>query len=190
MIKLSILIPTIPRRYKTFFPSLVDELLRQIGDRKDVEIVGLFDNKLRKIGEKRQDLLNLAKGEYLVFIDDDDRVAPDYIVSVIDAIYGNPTADCIVYDCIWTQNGETPRLCKYGIEYDYWLSADKKNWTGLPAHTMVYKSSIAKKHLYDHINYQEDVNWVRRASKDIKNQVRINKVLYYYDYNLATTESG
>jgi glycosyltransferase involved in cell wall biosynthesis len=166
------------------------QLLNQIGDRKDVEVLGLFDNKTKKIGEKRQDLLNLARGEYLVFVDDDDRVSPDYIKEVLSALEKNPDADCVVYDCIWTQNGLTPRLCKYGVEYNYWLSDDKKNWTGLPAHTMVYRSSIAKRHTYIPTNYQEDVDWVKRASKDIKKQVRIDKVLYYYDYNLSTTESG
>jgi hypothetical protein len=27
----------------------------------------------------------------------------------------------------------------------------------------------------------EDFNWVKRAYLDIKNQIRIDKVLYYYD---------
>lgn len=183
MIKLSILIATIPSRINTFFPKLINELMRQIGDRTDVEVVGLFDNKKRTVGDKRQDLLNLARGEYLVFIDDDNRVAPDYIVSAIDAIYANPNADCIVYDCICTTNGTNPVHCKYGIEYNtYWESADKKQWRGPPAHTMIYKSSLAKKHVYASKNYEEDSDWVKRASKDIKIQGRIDKILYYYDY--------
>ena len=54
-----------------------------------MEIIGLFDNKKRSVGEKRQDLLNLAKGQYLVFIDDDDRISDDYISSIIQAMNEN-----------------------------------------------------------------------------------------------------
>ena len=49
----------------------------------------MFDNKKRSVGEKRQDLLNLAKGQYLVFIDDDDRISDDYISSIIQAMNEN-----------------------------------------------------------------------------------------------------
>ena len=89
MIKLSILIPTIPSRISTFFPTLTNKLLRQCKNRNDIEILGFFDNKKRSIGMKRQGLLDLIKGEYFVFIDDDDDISEDYIDEIFKAL-NNP----------------------------------------------------------------------------------------------------
>lgn len=189
MIKLSVLVPTVPSRLDHYYPKLMKCLLEQVKDRQDVEILGFFDNKKRSVGQKRQSLLTIANGEYLVFIDDDDRIAPDYIDQIMTALYANPNADCVVFDCIYTYNGQKHKHCKYGIEFEYWNSPDMREWTGKPAHTMVYRSAIAKAHKYSDLIEKEDVDWVQRACKDIKTQVRINKVLYYYDFNSDISET-
>jgi glycosyltransferase involved in cell wall biosynthesis len=189
MIKLSILVPSVPSRLTTFYPRIMTELLKQCEKFSDVEIIGLFDNKKRTVGEKRQDLLNLAKGEYLVFIDDDDRISDDYISSIMEEIYKNPNTDCIVFDCICCiDKSDIKTLCKYGIEFEYgYINSEETQWRGKPAHTMVYKSAIAKQHSYNNSNLGEDIDWVVRACKDIREQTRIDKVLYYYDCEVTTT---
>jgi glycosyltransferase involved in cell wall biosynthesis len=203
MLKLSILISTIPRRINTFYPALLNKLMAQVGDRWDIEVIGLFDNKKRSVGHKRNELLKLAQGEYLCFIDDDDDIAQDYISSIITSLYANPIADCIVFDCITTQNGDknNQTYSKYSINYEYvqvpGISPNPVDptgriafqWRGKPAHTMVYKSGIAKKHIYMNQNYGEDVDWVKRACQDIRNEVRIDKVLYYYNFNSTVSET-
>lgn len=186
--KLSVLVPTVPSRMSFFYPRLMNQLLTQCVNYPDVEIIGLFDNKKKTIGEKRQDLLNLAKGEYLVFIDDDDRISDDYISSIMDALNNNLNTDCVVFDCICCiENGDLKKLCKYGIEFEYGDILDGQEWRGKPAHTMVYKSNIAKRHSYIKINFGEDIDWVLRACLEIKEQTRINKILYYYDCKDKTT---
>lgn len=191
-IKLSILIPTVPNRLTTFFPRLIEHLQNQIrisNNRTDVEILGLYDNKKRTVGEKRNVLLNMAQGEYLTFIDDDDRIADDYVQSIMNALYDNLDVDCVVFDCITTINGDTsnPTYSKYSINYEY--SQTGNQWRGKPAHTMVWKSSIAKKHSYQGKNYGEDIEWVKKACKDIKREVRIDKVLYFYDFDNRVSET-
>ncbi len=188
MIKFSILVPTVPSRLTTFYPRLINSLQEQIKNRDDIEILGFYDNKKRSVGLKRNALLNLAQGEFLTFIDDDDRIAEDYIQSIMDTIYANPTADCIVFDCITTINvTEKTTYSKYSKDFAYSEVGDQ--WRGKPAHTMVWRSSIAKRHMFPNINNGEDVNWVVRACKEIKNEVRIDKVLYYYDFNSQSTET-
>jgi glycosyltransferase involved in cell wall biosynthesis len=188
MIKFSILVPTVPNRLYTFYPRLITSLQEQTKNRDDIEILGFYDNKKRSVGQKRNALLNLAQGEFLTFIDDDDRIAEDYIQSIMDTIYANPTADCIVFDCITTINvTEKTTYSKYSKDFEYSEIGDQ--WRGKPAHTMVWKSSIAKKHMFPNINNGEDVNWVVRACKEIQNEVRIDKVLYYYDFNSKSTET-
>ena len=194
MTTLTILVSTIPNRIKYFYPRLMTQLIEQTSNRKDVELIALFDNKKRSIGAKRQSLLNLVQGKYCVFIDDDDRIADDYVEEIMKAIYNNPECDCVVFNSVTRIDGDEPILCKYGIEFEYgYLDNNNRQngWRGKPAHTMVYKSSIAKSHHYTDMGHGEDVDWVKRACLDIKNQVRIDKTLYFYDANYNTTsESG
>ena len=186
-IKLTILVPTVPSRLEYFYPKIMNELIKQTKKYNDIELISFFDNKKRTIGKKRDEMLSLVQGEYLVFIDDDDRIDSEYIDSIMSTLYNNPECDCVVFDTICIVNGENPKLCKYGIEFEYGDILDGKEWRGKPAHTMVYKSSIAKKHKYSDMNHGEDYDWVLRAYKEILNQVRIDKVLYYYDANYNTT---
>ena len=193
MIKLSILIPTVPSRLELFYVIIMKEILRQIEPYKnEIELISLFDNKKRSIGKKRQEMINIAQGEYIVFIDDDDRISEDYISQIMSKLYENPTTDCVVFDSICRVNGGINKLCKYGIEFEYGDINDGLEWRGKPAHTMVYASHIAKKHQYTDMGSGEDYDWVRRAYLDITNQTRIDKVLYYYDaeYNTLSETSG
>lgn len=192
--KLTVMIPTVPGRFDAYLPRILKQFNDQI-DRlgtKEVELLVLYDNKIRSIGEKRNAMLSLAQGEFVVFIDDDDRVADDYLETILKVIETHPDADCIVYECLCTISEGGPvieRLCRYGVEFDYWTSPDGKSWTGLPAHTMVYSSSIAKGHKYADMGQGEDVDWVKRACKDIKKQVRLNnKIMYFYDYDGRKSE--
>jgi glycosyltransferase involved in cell wall biosynthesis len=187
MIKLSILVPTVPSRIELFYVKLMKELLRQIEPYKnEIELISLFDNKKRSIGKKRQEMINLSQGEYIVFIDDDDRISDDYINQIMTKLSENPNTDCVVFDSICRVNGEIDKLCKYGIEFEYGDINDGLEWRGKPAHTMVYATNIVKTHQYTDMGHGEDYDWVKRAYLDISNQSRIDKVLYYYDAEYTT----
>lgn len=189
-IKLSILVLTLPSRIDYFYPRIMKRLIKQCekSNRDDIELLALFDNKKRSVGEKRQNLIDIAQGDYLAFVDDDDRLDEDYLSEIINCIDNSPEVDCIVFDSICNiNNGEKVLHCKYGIEYEYNINNTDTEWYGKPAHTMVWKSDIVRKFKYKHINNTEDADWVSRAWKDIKSQERINKILYYYDANYTTT---
>ena len=186
-IKLSILVPTVPSRIDLFYPNIMKELLKQIKNYNNIELISFFDNKKRTIGKKRQEMLNLAQGEYVVFIDDDDMISEDYIEQIMNNLNENIDTDCVVFDCICKVDGKEGKLCKYGVEFEYGNILDGKEWRGKPAHTMVYKSSIALNHKYSDMKHGEDYDWVKRACNDIKNQTRIDKVLYYYNAEYSTT---
>ncbi len=193
--KLSILVLTVPRRLTTFFPKIIRCLEGQIKDRKDIEVFGLYDNKKMTVGGKRNALLHIARGKFTTFVDDDDRVSDDYIDSIMAAIDANPDADCIIYDIICTikRNGivQKEKLCKYGIEYEKFgaTTPDGKNWAGKPEHRMVYNSKISKEVKFPEKNFKEDLIWTKEAALKIKNQVKIDKVLYYFDFDYAITET-
>lgn len=186
MIDLSILIPTIPSRVNGYFPQLVEKLNQQIGN-LPIEVIGLYDNKKQLVGQKRNHLLNLASGLFLTFVDDDDQITDDYIYEIYSTIEENRNADCIVYQVLCSINGSIPYLCKYGVELEY--KQIPGLWTGKPAHTMVWKSELAKTCKFPTSNFGEDSEWVAQAWPQIKKQVNIDKVLYHYQFNNQTTQT-
>ena len=176
-IKLSILIPTLPNRLELFYLPLIKILLKQIEPYKNIELISLFDNKKRTIGRKRQNMIDIIQGEYVCFIDDDDRISEDYIKLIMDTLDNNPNTDCVVFwSCINQPNMED-KIVKFGFE----------EGNNLPCHVHVWKSSIVKKYEYKNINHGEDRDWINRAINDIHHLSKIDKILYYYDARYNTT---
>ncbi len=185
-IKLSILVPTVPSRIDNFFPRIITHLNNQVGERKDVEILGLFDNKRKTTGSKRQDLLNISRGEYVVFVDDDDRISDDYVSKIMEAIETNPGVDVINFQAKISINGGVARRCKFSTKYTY-THLPNGEMLGKTSHIMVWRAAIAKKHAFADMVHGEDVNWVDRAINDVTTEYCIDSVLYYYDANYSTT---
>jgi glycosyltransferase involved in cell wall biosynthesis len=195
MITLSVLVPTTTKRLNKYFLNTIEEINKQcsIINRNDVEILGLLDNYKMTIGEKRNNLLQMSRGNFVVFIDDDDRVTSDFLEQILNSIHQNPNSDCIVYDMICTIDGCRKIISKFGIEYEYtklapWTkeNCSVKNevpepWFGKPSHNMVWKSSLAKSCHFPEKNVGEDFAWVAQAWPKIKTQARIDKVIYFYD---------
>jgi len=197
--KLSILVLTLASRVNNFFPKIITSLDSQIKDakRKDIELLALLDNKTRSIGEKRNALLHMSSGAFITFVDDDDIISDNYIEAIIKTIDANPDADCIVYKVLCTVKnslvGKADKpysfVCEYGIEFEKSERRKDGCWHGKPSHTMIWESSIAKKYLFPTKNRGEDVSWVQLACPDIKKQVKINSILYCYNYDAATSAS-
>ena len=80
---LSILTPTIPGREKQL-QALQQKIEGQIGG-QPVEHLILSDNRKRSIGAKRQALVNIARGQYIAFVDDDDDIADSYVAELVTA---------------------------------------------------------------------------------------------------------
>ncbi|WML53092.1 glycosyltransferase [Neobacillus sp. PS3-12] len=177
-IKLSILIPSVPERL-AHLQRIVEDLHQQ-SKNNSVEILVLLENKKRTIGEKRNNLIEQSQGEYVVFVDDDDRVETNYINTLCSTIDANPGVDCIVFDVSVTINGGEPKICKYGKEYIY--SSDSNFYYRKPNHLMCYARRLAIQHKFLHQSYHEDDEWASRISKDIVKQVRVPSTLYYYDF--------
>lgn len=182
--KLSILIPTLPER-KYFFLKLYGVLCVQIdkcGYGDQIEI-GCNDagRNICSIGTKRNALLNQAGGEYLCFIDDDDRIADNYIELVMAGIATNP--DCCSLNGIITTDGKDPKPFIHSIEYTEMFERDGVYYRP-PNHLNVVRSSIAKQMVFPDWQRSEDSNYCfqLRDSGLLKVEYKIEQVLYYYDY--------
>ena len=161
---------TVPGRLNTFYPKLMNELIRQTKNREDVEILALFDNKGRTIGQARNDLLYLAQGQYLTYIDDDDTISETYIIDVIEAIDKNHEADQLLFNISFDQNG--------------------RKWKQfMPCIKQIWRTSLARLVKFPEANYAEDTDWAKIANTIVRNRVKINKTIYYYIYRTETSES-
>ncbi len=191
---LSILICHLPKR-KNFLDALLRSLDDQIaGDYdedgtdqylwkqnyQDVEIL-IHASPYDSVGEKRNRLLNSAIGDYVCFIDDDDRVIEKYISLLFAGIHKG--VDCCSLKGIITEDGLNPKTFIHSIRYTSWYEKDGIYYR-YPNHLSCIKSSIAKQFRFPEINTGEDHNWSTQIfdSKLIKSEHWIEEPIYFYDY--------
>lgn len=180
---LSLLIPTIDER-REMFENIYAILKMQIlnnPNKNQIEI--LIDNSKKTIGEKRNNLLAMAKGEYVAFVDDDDEVSNEYIESLMIAIKQKP--DCVSLRGVITWNGNNPELFEHSVKYSaYATTTNEIKYERYPNHLNCIKSSIAKQFKFKEINFGEDTDWATQIFQSglLKKEVYIDKVLYHYKY--------
>lgn len=173
---LSILICTIPKR-KIMFDRLFDSLSRQ-ADGSIVQIIS--DDQPGTIGAKRQRLIESAKGDYVVFIDDDDLVTTDYVRVILNAIESRP--DVIGFYGWITTNGKHQKQFKISKDCEY--VDTPRRYDRFNNHLSPVKRSIALQIGYKDISWQEDYDYAVRLKESglVKTEVFIPKSLYFYRY--------
>lgn len=191
MIAISILVCSVHTRYDNFLLKIEAQLFDQLkalpeDDQQRVEVIVLTDNKQMMLGHKRNTMIDIAQGKYIAFVDDDDRIADDYIAELLKAT--NTDADAIVFTAEVSLNGEPPKPCHYSKAHkrDY----NKPNaYYRIPNHICCVKRSVSLKSSFPNILYGEDAGYGKVLLPHLKTEHVIDKVLYYYDYNADTTET-
>ena len=190
-IDLSVLIPSTHTRWDSFGQKIQRQIWGQYddlteADRQRVEILILTDNKTRHLGDKRNVMVDMAQGRYVVHVDDDDRLNPTYITSLLAAAATD--ADVITFDVSVSLNGSTPKLCRYSLDY----RADRNLADGyerLPNHLMPVRRELALQAPFQPILKGEDSAYARDIRPLLTTEHHIDRVLYHYDYSDATTET-
>ena len=180
-ILLSILVSSLVERNENFLSKLINSLENQIAN-KPVELLVFSDNAQRPVGTKRNDLLKLSNGKYVCFVDDDDRVSDSYVDDILREIL-KWEPDVVVFDVEISFNGFNPKLVKYGREFDYCETPEA--YYRHPNHLMVHKRENITEYYRD-IKTGEDDEWALRMLPRIVTQSRIDKILYYYDFDTNT----
>ena len=187
--KLSILVPSVAERRNTFLPKSLEMLYGQWeqlpeDQRKQVEIIYLIDNKTMMLGDKRNLMVEMAKGKYISFVDCDDRISEDYIVSLLRGIESG--CDSIVFLAEVSLNGLEPKICRYSKDYthDYNTATE---YHRMPNHIPCIKREASKKVTFPSLKRAEDAGYSKLLRPHIKTEYKIDRVLYYYDYNDMTT---
>lgn len=204
----SILISAIPERFHSVHPLLLSLLEKQsVARMPEIELIYLMDNRRRPVGAKRNDLLSIARGEYISFVDDDDEVSPEYVKQIHKAILltrkSDSQADVICFPQRATLHpANVTHECTYSLAHWKDREPDKRrqlapahdgegkvlantlNWTGPPAHTMIWRRELVKDIRFEEKNFGEDSLWVDAACEKAKAEVRIEgSPLYYYKFS-------
>ena len=172
--KLSILTSTLESR-SSIFQGLVRTLEAQCS--REVELLANIDNGQKSIGTKRNELLSAAKGNYVVFLDDDDQVSPYYISSILQAI--EDKTDCVGMEGIITLRGQKPRKFIHSIKYQDWFEKDEIYYR-CPNHLNPLKRSIALEVGFLDISYQEDKDFSFRLKNKLQTETYIDFPIYFY----------
>ena len=146
----------------------------------------LVDTKTMSLGDKRNKMVDLAQGEYVVHVDSDDRLAPNYIESLLDATKSG--CDVITFLAEVTLNGGKPKVCDYSIHHQKDYNTDFRYFR-IPNHITAIKREYCLLASFPSICYGEDSLFAKLILKHLKTEHRIDKVLYYYDFNSETTET-
>jgi len=191
---LSILTPAVPSRLDSWVVGLGESplatLIQTIGEQigtLPVEHLVLLDNKRRTVGEKRDALLRMARGQYVAYVDDDDDVSDDYVAELLKAAREGP--DVITFNQHCTVNAAQFEVqFKLGNpnEAPNGVSTIKRNaW-----HVCAWRRTLAIQSRFPASNYGED--WAFAAplcALPGLREVHIPKVLHYYRHSSKTTEA-
>jgi glycosyltransferase involved in cell wall biosynthesis len=188
---LSILIPGVPTRLVVGSKLVVDlhNQVSKLGAEKQVEIIWLVDSFIRTIGGKRQALIDLAQGEYLAFVDDDDKIAPNYIERLLGAIKQNPDVITFRQDVTWNGARGTIEFKLNNVDEPFNFADSRAITHRRPWHVCCWKSTIAKQCKFPDLNWGEDVPWVDQATPLAKTEVHLPEILHIYDHHDFTSES-
>ncbi len=193
-VALSVLVPSVSTRRKTFAPKIADSLFGQHealspAERQRVEILIVTDTGRdggMLVGDKRNALVRMARGKYVVFVDDDDRVADDYLKALLFA--ADFDRDCITFDASVSINGGPRKTCRYSQRFTK-DSNHATHYERLPNHITAIRRVLALACPFPSKQCGEDADFAVRLRPTLNNEYRIERELYFYDADERTTET-
>lgn len=197
-ILLTVAIPTLTERREIFQPKLEKyySLLKQQNLEQQVEIITYEDNREMTIGEKRNILIDKAKGSMISFVDDDDDISDDYFYLITKKIQQNKNLDAIEIIC--------HVINKLDQRYNYYVFKGlqnnltnnlsfKENINIRVRYSEIsqlnpIKTSLVKCIKYPKIPFHEDFVFQKKIKQKIINVDSIlENYIYIYNYNPLTS---
>ena len=173
--KLSILICSVLSRIE-MLRSLLGALKEQLT--KDVEILVERDEGKITIGAKRNVLLQKATGNYVAFVDDDDKVSDDYVTKILKAISTSPDC-CSIEGEIHFRSKSVTKKFIHSIRYKRWFQAGDIYYR-CPNHLNPVKRTTALRVGFPDMARGEDKNYSLRLRPLLKTEQKIDGVIYFY----------
>lgn len=141
----------------------------------------------KTIGDKRQSLINRSRGDYFVFIDDDDKVHEHYIERIMKGIKHSPDVIGIVGRYYVDGVYQKPFVHSINNGTDatgnpYW--EDEKQYYRCPNHLNPMLREHANEAYFMSANFGEDTDWAMQIYRQgvLKTEYMIEEPIYYYFY--------
>jgi glycosyltransferase involved in cell wall biosynthesis len=164
--------------------KLISELHKQISKNYAEEIVEILidaDNMTKSVGQKRNDLINKAKGHFVCFIDDDDFITENYLSTILHHL--NIGIDILLIGISHIENGINKTKILPSLFIDNLTTNDVVFKTN-HFHLCPHKKSIAELISFDCVNFAEDMIYSQKMVKHISNHAVISDPIYIYFDNL------
>jgi hypothetical protein len=183
--RLSILIPSIPSRFKRAV-NLYNKIV-SMTEGMDIEVLMFTDNKKRTIGEKRDALKNISKGKYFMFVDDDDSLLS------IEKLYEATEKDVDVITfkqrCL-NEDGST-FIVTFGLGNE--IEHNTKNGRYLdikrpPFHVCAWNSKF-RDYNFPAVNYSEDWEFIKQILPLAKTEFFIDEIIHSYNFDINISEA-
>jgi glycosyltransferase involved in cell wall biosynthesis len=188
-ILLSVLIPSIPSRLPKL-TALLEIFAAQADPR--LEVMVFVDNKQRHLGAKRNALMDLAAGRYVMHCDDDDSVTPDFFVKLLPHFDGN--YDLIAYNAFVSFNGspEFKVTTMLGAECEQPKHLPEGRYSDItrpPWHWSTWRTDFARRFKFPaHYDGAEDWFFLKQALPAVHSWKKIEATLFYHRYDNRTSE--
>ncbi len=175
--KLSILIPSLIKR-SGYLLRLMEGFRTQLNHVNEVEILVNVDNGKKSIGQKRNELLQQATGDYVVFIDDDDEISTVYLLEIFEGI--EKGVDHIGIQMMYMPDKGVSKLVKCSKDYAW----EEKDGVYLRSaqHVCAIKRSIATQVKFPEISFGEDKTWSETITKLVETEHLVSEPIYFYRY--------
>ena len=187
MVTLDILIPTVPHR-KAWLARLLRVLAPQIETQEGAQII--VDAGGDKIGPKRDRMISQSQADYVVFVDDDDLVATNYVAAIMSALQSQP--DCVAISMYLKRDGVpwSPNpIFHHSLKY-----RKNKAWSGnnrTPHHLCPIRRELAIKATFGIKDYGEDYNFAMGVLPYLKCEAAASEhPLYLYEFRSKPHAGG
>jgi glycosyltransferase involved in cell wall biosynthesis len=179
----TIMIPTILGRESNLYTLLetIEDRKKRICPSLKIEVQLSFDNREKKIGTKRQELLTSAKGKYISFVDDDDLITDAYFEDALATIQGE-------YHVCRLRG----QMSQYTFTHSIENTLDKPMCEGdvflrPPNHLNIMLSDVGKLFSFKDAIRGEDLDWTIRLAKSqfLKKEYISDPSRIHYIYNLG-----
>ena len=189
---LSILMCTLPQPFRdgNFLKSISEKITTQIRGRS-VQFLYLGDNKSISVGEKRNHLLNMAKGDRICFVDDDDQITDNYVDKLLE--YCELDFDCVGIGVKFTKDLETESIYDYSFKKNINTRDPKRGgmriYGRMPNHLCLWRKEIAQRCVFPDMNLGEDHAWAEAQLLKGYSFHKTDEIIYHYDFRPQNTQT-
>ncbi len=174
-----VLVMTIPHRHECLDGLLADfDRQHQPG----FGVIAYRDNLQAKLAVKMQTLLEASQAEYVSHVDDDDRVAPDYVAAIMDCLQRKP--DYVGFPVHYTVDGFPQQKVEHSLRHPGWVGRGDVLLRDI-SHLNPIRRELALQARFDcYPDHGADGMWAAalRETGTVRTEEWIDRPMYHYDF--------